>query len=252
MKKVKALLIIVAAVVAGIVILVGAVFLKARLEQKKMHPLVTSRLAENVYTIHDGIVNMYLVKDSDVYIAIDAGTDKIAVKEGLKQLKIDSSKVVSVLLTHTDFDHVAALSLFPKATLRFSKAEEQLINGSTTRSFGITHNKIDRTQYTLINDGETFTIGHLKVRTILTPGHTPGSMCYLINDRYLFVGDALSLKNDKVAPFNKFFNRDTDQAIQSISKIAGLSGVDYLFTAHYGYGNYNKAVKEWPKETSSK
>jgi hydroxyacylglutathione hydrolase len=245
-KPVKNLFIILGVVVALVVVVViGSVVLKAQSELKKMHALPTKLVVETVFAINNGTVNMYLIKDSDRYVAIDAGTDKKGIEKGLKQLHIAPEKVKAVLLTHTDFDHVAALSLFQNAELRFAKEEEQMINGKTTRTFGITHNTIDRTHYTLIDDGQTFTLGHLTVKGILTPGHTTGSMCYLINNRLLFIGDALSLKDGEVAPFNKFFNRDNDQAIRSIAQITGLPGVAYIFTAHYGYGNYAKAVKGW-------
>ncbi|MGY5876770.1 MAG: MBL fold metallo-hydrolase [Candidatus Thorarchaeota archaeon] len=38
-----------------------------------------------------------------------------------------------------------------------------------------------------IADGETFTIGNVKITCVNTPGHTPDSMCYLLSDRS--VGD---------------------------------------------------------------
>ncbi len=71
---------------------------------------------------------------------------------------------------------------------------------------------------------------------IITPGHTPGSMCYLINNKYLFTGDALSIKAGKIDKFNEFFNMDTETA------------TEYIFSAHYGYSDdYKNAVKDWKK-----
>lgn len=244
-KSIKTSLSISGIILVVVVAVIGSVFLKAQTELKKMHALPTGHIVENVFAINDGTGNLYLVKDSGSYIAIDAGNDKKNIEKGLKRLKIDPNKVSFLLLTHTDFDHVAALSLFPNAKLYFAKDEEQMINGKTTRSFGVTHNKIDRTQYTLIENRQEFQLGTLTVRGILTPGHTTGSMCYLINNRLLFTGDVLSLQNEKIAPFNKFFNRDNDQANQSISNIIGLAGVSYIFTAHYGSANYEKAVIGW-------
>ena len=36
-------------------------------------------------------------------------------------------------------------------------------------------------------------IGGVRVEAIATPGHTPGSLCYLVNGRWLFTGDTISL-----------------------------------------------------------
>ncbi|MHA1909840.1 MAG: MBL fold metallo-hydrolase, partial [Candidatus Thorarchaeota archaeon] len=49
-----------------------------------------------------------------------------------------------------------------------------------------------------IADGETFTLGNLRITCVNTPGHTPDSMCYLLSDRsvgpnplMVFTGDTL-------------------------------------------------------------
>lgn len=77
----------------------------------------------------------------------------------------------------------------------------------------------------------------------MTPGHTLGSMSYLVNDTCLFVGDAFGLKNGKVDTPNKFFSSDMKTAILSFDKISNLSDVEYIFTAHNGYtNNYKNAV----------
>jgi len=41
-----------------------------------------------------------------------------------------------------------------------------------------------------IKDGDILKFGNKNIRCIETPGHTPGGMCYLIDD-YLFSGDTL-------------------------------------------------------------
>ena len=231
-----------------IAIALGVVyFFKFRSETQKMTPCSTQVLTKDLFSVNDSFVNMYLVQDGNSYIAIDAGNDSTAIAKGLKQLNIDPGKVVAVLLTHTDGDHVAALKLFKKAEVRFSKAEEQMINGKTARAAGM-HNHIDCTHYKLINDGETFTIGTTSIRGILTPGHTPGSMCYLVNNRWLFTGDALGLKYGKIVPFNDFFNMNTQQAIKSISNVTILQRVELLLTGHYGCSDqFDKIAAEWNK-----
>lgn len=44
----------------------------------------------------------------------------------------------------------------------------------------------------VIGDDEVIAVGDLRLRTILTPGHTPGSICYRLEGRpVLFSGDTL-------------------------------------------------------------
>jgi len=68
-------------------------------------------------------------------------------------------------------------------------------------------------------------------------------MAYLVNDKYLFTGDILSLKEGKIAPIPSFFNMDTPQAIASMEIIRHIPTAQYIFTAHWGYTNdYKTAI----------
>jgi len=207
---------------------------------KRMMPVETRQITDDVYAVKNKYVNMYLVKDGNNFIAIDAGIRKGAVKNELKKLEIDPDKVRAVLLTHSDGDHAGGISLFDKAVIYLPKEEEQVINGETGRFlwFG---NKIDTKNYKLLND-KSFKIGDLKIRMISTPGHTAGSTCYVVNDKYLFTGDALRLHNGLVEPFPKIINKSARKARRSMHYVLGLEGVQYIFTAHYGYTDNYKAA----------
>ncbi|MEI8202572.1 MAG: MBL fold metallo-hydrolase [Bacteroidota bacterium] len=236
----------------GILILIlalcaGGFYLKIRSEIKDMNVTETKEVVSNVFAIKDGFVNMFVVKDSNQYIAIDAGNDTEVIKAELAKLSIDPNKVAAVLLTHSDGDHVAALKLFKNAKIYLSKEEVHMINGDKSKFlwFG---NNIHTKDYATLDDQQILTINNTKVQCILTQGHTSGSMCYLINDKYLFIGDAMSLKDGKLGKPNEFFTVDNKAAEKSISKVTALPDAEYIFTAHYGYtNNYKAAVKDWGK-----
>jgi glyoxylase-like metal-dependent hydrolase (beta-lactamase superfamily II) len=227
------------------IILFGVAYLvRSRAAIKKMTPVETMQITGDVYAIKDSYVNMYLVKDGNHYIAIDAGNKKGNVKDGLKQLDIDADRVKAVLLTHSDADHTGALSLFGNAKVYLPREEEQLINGTTGR-FLFFGNKLPVKDYELVDD-KRFSIGDIKILPIAVPGHTPGATCYVINDKYLFTGDALSLTGDGIGLFPKFINKSARGARRSMKKMTDLDGVQYIFTGHYGYSdNYSAAVKNW-------
>ena len=232
-------------VVILIVLFFGGYMIKARSEMKLMTPTETKVIVDNIISIKDSFVNLYLIKDSSQYIAVDAGNNLATVSGELKKLDINPDKIIAVLLTHTDGDHVAAIKLFKNARVYLSRPEEQLLNGEKSR-FLFFGTKIETKVYSLIDDQQVINIGNIKIKGILTPGHTYGSMCYLVNDKYLFTGDALSLKNGKVEKFNELFNSDTKTAIGSMAKITGITGAEYIFTAHHGYSNdYKNAVKDY-------
>ncbi|MEI8271497.1 MAG: MBL fold metallo-hydrolase [Paludibacter sp.] len=232
------------AVVIGLFILTAVGFgLKMKSEVKNMHVIETKELVQHVFAVKNSFVNMFLLKDSDNYIAIDAGADEKVIKEELKKLKIDTAKVIAVFLTHGDGDHTAALSVFSNAKVYLSRDEEQMINGKTAKMMFM-HNSISRKDYNLVDDGQKITIAKTLITCISTPGHTPGSMSYLLNDTYLFVGDAFGLKDGKVDKPNSIFSKDMPLAIQSFQKINNLPTAEYIFTAHSGFtSDYKNAVK---------
>ena len=232
-------------VVILIVLLLGGYMIKAKSEIKQLNPVETKEIVSNIFSVKDSFVNLYLINDSSQYIAIDAGNNSEAISGELNKLNIAPDKIIAVLLTHTDGDHVAAIKLFQNAKVYLSRPEEQLLNGKKSR-FLFFGNKIDAKAYSLIDDQQVINIGNTKIKGILTPGHTAGSMCYLVNYKYLFTGDALRLKNGKIDRFNEFFNVDTKTAIASMANVTAIPGVEYIFTAHHGFSNdYKNAVKDF-------
>ena len=204
------------------VVLSGGVLVKLYLETRQMNSLETGKIVTSVYAVQDSYVNLFLVKTNNTYIAFDAGNDKSFVQQGLEKLHIDPKRIAAVFLTHSDVDHVAAIRLFPNAAIFLSKAEEQMVNGQTRRFLFMKNHLAP--PYELVEDNQVITISGLKIKGILTPGHTPGSMCFLVNDTYLFAGDTMGIKNGEVTRFNDLFNMDSHRQEQSLAKLAGLSG----------------------------
>ncbi|MBN1383170.1 MAG: MBL fold metallo-hydrolase [Deltaproteobacteria bacterium] len=220
-------------VIALLLLLIGWYPFRMYQETQKMSPLATQEIIKGIYVIKDSFVNCYIIKGNNGYIAVDAGNSRGQVKQEMQKLSIDHQKVLAVFLTHSDSDHVAALDLFTHAKIYFSKDEEQMINGETPR-FALFKNK-KMARYELLHNGQIKYVSGLQVKGIATPGHTPGSMCYLINDTYLFVGDTMSLKNGKADLFNEFFNMDSETQRHSVKKLAALKKLRYIFTGHYGF-----------------
>jgi len=235
-------------IITGIIIGVLAcafvgMMLKMKSEMSGFAPMETGKVVDDIFVIKDDFANIFIIQDSAQYIVIDCATNLTTVAEQMKKLGINHHDVVAVFLTHTDGDHVGALELFDKSKLYMSKEEEQMINGKKSKFlwFG---NSISRTDYILLEDRQTVQTGNLKIEGILVPGHTSGTMAYLINDKYLFTGDILSLKDGKIAPIPAFFDMNHDQAVASMEIIRHIPAVEYIFTAHWGYtDDYKTAVK---------
>jgi glyoxylase-like metal-dependent hydrolase (beta-lactamase superfamily II) len=240
-------LIVIGVIVAVILIIVVGFVLKFKLETSRMRPAETGKISENGYVIKDDFVNMYLIKDDIGYIAIDAGKGIKNVRKGLQELNINADEVIAVLLTHSDMDHVAALPLFTNAKLYMAKEEVKMLNGEKQK-IPFVNNKMSRNDYILLNDKQTFQIGSHKINCILTEGHSSGSMCFQVNEKYLFVGDILSLQTGKLGNSVKFFDLDHKMASKSIGKIVNIPNVEFLLTSHWGISkDYKNAVKNWPQ-----
>lgn len=220
--------------------------LKRNYEIAKMNHLDTKEIIKDIYAIKTKNANFYVVNNGDGYIAIDAGGgNKNITKDELSKLHIEPEKITSVLLTHTDFDHISALSLFKNATIYISRQEVQMIDGSVPRMFVLVKNKLNY-NYKIIESDEEIFLGKVKVKSILTPGHTNGSMSYILDDKYLFVGDTLSLRNGQVELFNSLFNMNDDIQRKSLENLAKMQNIKFIFTAHYGFSyDYEEAFKSF-------
>jgi hydroxyacylglutathione hydrolase len=227
-------------------VLSGLYIWKFNSETKSMSPVETGKIADTVYAVRDTFVNMYIVKDGKVLIAFDAGNDKKNIVKEFGKLQLDPNDVKAVFLTHTDADHTAALSLFKNAAVYISVPEEDLLTGKQKR-FLFFRNSLD-TPYSLLKDRIVVKIGSTEVKMILVPGHTTGSAAYVVNGKYLFTGDTLSLKNGHVALFNDFFNMDSAREAESISSLKKLTGIESIYTAHYDMSdNFKKVFENWKK-----
>jgi glyoxylase-like metal-dependent hydrolase (beta-lactamase superfamily II) len=84
------------------------------------------------------------------------------------------------------------------------------------------------------------------VKAVKAPGHTSGSMVYLIDNKFVFTGDALRVNQGKavVHPYSMDEGR-AKQTIaglkETIEAIEATEGSPRILTAHYGY--YEKL--EW-------
>ena len=151
-----------------------------------MKPLKTSEVLPNIFAISNKQVNFYLIRlPNQKCIAFDAGASENLSLLELGKLSIKADDVTTVFLTHTDSDHVGAIGLFPQAHVYISKPEEQMIDGSTKRAIFMRNNKLERS-YETLSDGETVDIDGTSIKCMVTPGHTKGSACFIVNGKHLF------------------------------------------------------------------
>jgi glyoxylase-like metal-dependent hydrolase (beta-lactamase superfamily II) len=195
-----------------------------------------------ILSARNNMNSIYLIPSGSGYIAIDAGTSMDKAEKALKELSVDPGAIKHVLLTHSDYDHVGSIPLFTGAQLFMSEDEMQMVNGTTKRnasSFNSLPGNTDPGAIKLLHDNQELSLDGVSITCIKSPGHTPGSMSYFVDGKYLFTGDAIRVNGDlmQIHPFTM----DEQEAEKSIELLrTAKEDSTLLFTAHYGYYDSGK------------
>lgn len=221
-------------ILLGIIVIGASVFLINFItETKKMTPAETGAINDSVWCIRDKFVNAFIFKGKNSYLMVDAGFGKKNFSKELDKLHISPGQITTLLLTHTDGDHIGAVSLFKNIAIYMHRDEEQMINGTTGKTkFAKTKWKYG--PYKLLNNKDTLLIDGLKIKVLHTPGHTPGSCCYIIGKDYFATGDNLIVKDGKYEHFVEAFNMNTPLQLESIKQLPDPSKFKYILTGHFG------------------
>ncbi len=147
-----------------------------------LHPLETGQITDDLYAVKTGTVNFFIYQSAAGLLCIDSGYGKVNILRQLARLGIDPRQVTHLFLTHSDFDHAGGVHLFPNAQIYLSAAEEPMITGKKARALGCLYNARLRRPYHLLADEAVLSLGSTQVRAIATPGHTAGSMSYLLDE----------------------------------------------------------------------
>ena len=139
-----------------------------------------------------------------------------------------------ILETHVHADHLSAA---PYLKQKFGAKIGIGANITTVQEvFGKAFNAgtefaMDGSQFDrLFDDGETFEIGSLQVKTMNTPGHTPACMTFIIGDA-AFVGDTLFMPDFGTARTD-FPGGSAEELYKSIWNILQLAPKTRLFMCH--------------------
>jgi glyoxylase-like metal-dependent hydrolase (beta-lactamase superfamily II) len=145
---------------------------------------ITGPLKTNCYLLYD--------KESKEAALFDVAGE---IKKHLKTIKKENLTLKYLFCTHLHFDHVMGVkevrALFPDAKLACNEKELDVLEnvGKFARIFQFDPSSLGNFDV-YIEDNQTFELGKLKIKTILSPGHTPGSICFYFEDR-LLSGDVL-------------------------------------------------------------
>jgi glyoxylase-like metal-dependent hydrolase (beta-lactamase superfamily II) len=210
----------------------------------KPAPMTTEQIAPGIYCIRATRSNVYLLAGKTL-VLIDTGMpqDGVGILQEIAALGRKPGDVSHILITHAHLDHTGSLAFLKKATgakVVASAAEGDYIRGDkklwqmNREGIGGKLFKaalfIAETFFYTFQPAAVDTVcagGEMidwdgGVQVIATPGHSLGSLSYLLPGKgALFTGDALSGEPEPRLPLRSGC-ADYRQALESVKKLAAL------------------------------
>jgi hydroxyacylglutathione hydrolase len=130
--------------------------------------------------------------------------------------QLNKTRPQYILMTHDHFDHIGGLVEL-KSALDIPVAAYLADAGDLPIKPDL-----------FLNDGDEISLGAMKLRVLYTPGHTPGSICFLTGN-YLIAGDTLF----PGGPGRTQSPHDFRQIVKSITeKLFGLPDHTEVYPGH--------------------
>ena len=131
----------------------------------EIHKVVVGPMDNNVFVLR--------CRESGEGLLIDAANEHELLLDLCKNLNVQQ-----VIETHGHWDHIQAVPQVRDAgySVHITQADAHMLDSYDE----------------ILEDDCVISVGRIKIETILTPGHTPGSMCFKVSDKpILFSGDTL-------------------------------------------------------------
>ncbi len=145
--------------------------------------LVLGPIQTNCYLLHK--------EGEKELIVVDPAEQADEIRQAAKEM---GASVGAVLLTHGHFDHIGAVGALQKDGAKVYAGEEEraLLDRPEHNLSGMNGGAVRVQADHYLADGEVFTTCGLTIRTLATPGHTQGGVCYYLEEQHvLFSGDTL-------------------------------------------------------------
>lgn len=207
------------------------------------------QIIENIWHVGDSGCSVYAVDtgNQEGLVLIDTGMDLGLIK-GIDINGRGFEMIRHCILTHCHIDHTAICARLRRELpeLRFyahtadaAPIEEPGHDGRTAAGwYGITYAPVSL--YQKFDTDTVLTLGGVDFHCIHTPGHTPGSICVLVEA----AGKKVLFGQDLHGPFSDDFLSDLDDYQTSMGRLLDL-GADILCEGHYGVFQPRDRVRQF-------
>ena len=158
-------------------------------------------------------------------------------------LEADDMHLSGVLVTHHHPDHVGGsmMGFELKGLAELLEKTSVPVHVNSLEADWVSRvTGIARSELTPHEHGDVVSVGGIEIELLHTPGHTPGSQCFLL-DGSLVAGDTLFLDG---CGRTDFPGGDVDEMFRSLQALAQLSGDPTVFPGHWYSAEPSAALSE--------
>ena len=195
-------------------------------------PFVTHQIRPNLYYIEGGGGHSGVIVGDNGVIVVDAKTTPAGGKELLEDIaKITSKSVKTVILTHSDPDHVNGLASFPTGLTIIAQENNKKEQEAAISKGVYFAPPADHLPTKLVKDKADLTIDGIKLQLRhWAPAHTSGDLVVFVPaEKILFAGDLLTENSYPLIHMDK--NGSSDGWIESVKGMIAFDADTYV-TGH--------------------
>ncbi len=188
-------------------------------ERVEITKVVVGHMDNNVYVVR--------CRQTGEGLMVDAANEPDLLLDLCERLDVQR-----IVQTHGHRDHIQAVPALREAGYRVSvnEADAEMLPGSDD----------------LLDDGDRLEVGELRVRALHTPGHTWGSMCFVVE------GSPVVLSGDTLFPggpgATRFAHSSFERIMQSVDRLMELPDETRVLPGHGAsttIGEERPHVEEW-------
>ena len=204
-----------------------------------------AKVADNFYFLGTKIHNAWALVGSEGIIIFEALYDYAApdeIADGMRRLGLDANKVKYVVISHAHGDHDGGARFLqdkmPAAHLVYGGPDWDAVDKSTNRPGGKPKRDMVGT------DGMKLSVGDASVQIVSTPGHTPGTLSFLVEVKDNGKPLRIAYVGGTAIPFDgtsTYYDGYID-SVKKMAKAAADFGATALISNHTEFDNgYYKA-----------
>lgn len=164
----------------------------------------------NIFPIHALADNyIWMIEDTNSVVIVDPGE----AAEVLSYIKVEKPSQIAILLTHKHDDHIGGVEEIIQAY-----PETNIYAPSEVPGFD---------DMTILEDGSQLDILGHTVTALLSAGHTAGHLAYIVDNQFLFSGDAMFS-----AGCGRVFTGDYQAAFDALETFSRLDDDIAVFAGH--------------------